>query len=70
MGEAATKEVKSHWLAAAQLRLASSTFSTLGGDVAVGWIIVAAIPGRSVISPRCDFMDGNPEGSTTFHRHH
>src|SRR5712672_3011467 len=52
------KQLKSHWLAAAQLGLVSSTFSTLvsqlaaaqlGRDAAVDWMTVAAIPGRDAM---------------------
>lgn len=58
MGEGAAKEAKSHWLAAAQLGLISSTFSTLvsqlaaaqlGRDALVDWMTVAAIPGRDAM---------------------
>jgi hypothetical protein len=34
MGEVAAKEAKSHWLATAQLGLVSTTFSTLGSQLA------------------------------------
>jgi hypothetical protein len=34
MGDVAAKEAKSHWLATAQLGLVSSTFSTLGSQLA------------------------------------
>ena len=58
MGEGAAKEAKSHWLAAAQLGLVSSTFSSLvsqlaaaqlGRDALVDWMTVAAIPGRDAM---------------------
>jgi uncharacterized protein (DUF305 family) len=58
MGEEAAKAPKSHWLAAAQLGLISSTFSTLvsqlaaaqlGRDAAVDWMTVAAIPGQDAV---------------------
>ncbi|MCP3398928.1 MULTISPECIES: DUF305 domain-containing protein [unclassified Bradyrhizobium] len=58
MEERAAEQLKSHWLAAAQLGFVSSTFSTLisqlaavqlGRDATVDWMTVAAIPGRDAM---------------------
>jgi ferritin-like metal-binding protein YciE len=67
MGDVAAKEAESHWLATAQLGLVSSTFSTLGSQLAATQLegmpqSTVAIPGRDVISSAATSWMGTPRG--------